>query len=104
MSKDIFPYHACGKATHIDMLDAKPNDPGNPGGCDWERFECRECYGPGFEPGSRSPPRFRNSYECERCSTTWQDEWSCACDDRCPTCNASNSPSESVEIDSPSES
>jgi len=44
--------HACGKPTHIDLLDAKPGngekfDPNCP---DWERFECWECYGKGFIP------------------------------------------------------
>lgn len=31
---------------------------------------------------------FRNHYECYRCSETWEDEWSCACDDECPSCGA----------------
>lgn len=25
-------------------------------------------------------------YRCTECGTEWQDEWSCACDDDCPTC------------------
>jgi hypothetical protein len=33
-----------------------------------------------------------NHYECSRCCTTWSDEWSCACNDRCPTCNAEIEP------------
>jgi len=26
---------------------------------------------------------FRNHYICERCDSTWTDEWSCTCDDDC---------------------
>jgi len=31
-------------------------------------------------------------YECSRCRTMWSDEWSCACNDRCPKCNAEIEP------------
>lgn len=31
---------------------------------------------------------FRNHYICERCDSTWTDEWSCMCDDDCPHCGA----------------
>jgi len=31
---------------------------------------------------------YRNYYECYRCEETWEDEWSCACDDECPSCGA----------------
>lgn len=31
---------------------------------------------------------FRNYYECYRCDETWEDEWSCMCDDDCPACGA----------------
>jgi hypothetical protein len=31
---------------------------------------------------------FRNYYICERCDSTWSDEWSCMCDDDCPHCDA----------------
>jgi hypothetical protein len=31
---------------------------------------------------------FRNHYLCERCDSTWSDEWSCMCDDDCPHCGA----------------
>jgi hypothetical protein len=41
----------------------------------------------------------RNYYECERCSTEWTDEWSCACDDDCPSCGARHiSPFESDDL------
>lgn len=41
-------------------------------------------------------PAYRNTYE--HCGTTWNDEWSCMCNDRCPVCNAEIEPSYSKEI------
>jgi predicted Zn-ribbon and HTH transcriptional regulator len=29
---------------------------------------------------------FINFYECDECGYTWEDEWSCACNDTCPEC------------------
>jgi hypothetical protein len=29
---------------------------------------------------------YRNYYICERCDSTWTDEWSCMCEDDCPRC------------------
>jgi len=43
---------------------------------------------------------FVNHYECD-CGTSWIDRWSCACDDECPNCGRSISPSESHEADKP---
>lgn len=49
--------------------------------------------------GEGAPPaRFRNSYACPACGTAWQDESAHTCDDRCPDCNTSCSPSESADI------
>lgn len=31
---------------------------------------------------------FRNIDQCYRCSQDWEDEWSCMCDDECPSCGA----------------
>lgn len=31
---------------------------------------------------------YLNRYECYRCSEAWEDEWSCGCDDECPSCGA----------------
>ena len=45
-----------------------------------------------------SAARFRNSYYCEDCGTAWQDESAHVCDDRCPACDASCSPSGSEDI------
>ena len=39
-----------------------------------------------------------NIYDCPRCHTHWEDEWDCACDDRCPTCNLTCEPVDSDEI------
>jgi len=40
---------------------------------------------------------FLNHYECNECDTAWSDVWTCACNDRCPTCNTETEPSESLE-------
>lgn len=40
---------------------------------------------------------FMNYYHCP-CGEEWTDEWSCTCDDRCPSCNTSCSPVESEKI------
>lgn len=55
---DFHPCHACGRPTHIDLLDAKPDDPSDPDGSDWNRLECRPCYGKGWGPALESqwPP------------------------------------------------
>jgi hypothetical protein len=29
---------------------------------------------------------FLNFYKCEQCRRRWTDEWSCTCDDQCPSC------------------
>jgi hypothetical protein len=46
---DIATCDGCGIREHIDLLDAKPDDPSNPEGCDWNRLECIRCYGPGWD-------------------------------------------------------
>jgi hypothetical protein len=33
-------------------------------------------------------------YECSECGTKWTDEWSCACNDRCPNCHVETEPSD----------
>jgi len=30
--------------------------------------------------------RFANLYACPKCGESWEDEWSCGCDDTCPAC------------------
>jgi predicted nucleic acid-binding Zn-ribbon protein len=42
---------------------------------------------------------YRNHYECDRCGNEWEDEWSCTCDDDCPSCGARHmSPHDSDEL------
>ena len=42
---------------------------------------------------------YRNYYRCERCNSTWTDEWSCMCDDDCRWCGARHmSPYDSDEL------
>jgi hypothetical protein len=35
---------------------------------------------------------YAKHYECGRCRAAWPDEWSCACNDRCPSCDAEIEP------------
>lgn len=42
-------------------------------------------------------PWFANHYDCP-CGCTWTDEWDCMCDDDCPECGITCSPSDSDEI------
>lgn len=44
-------------------------------------------------------PVWRNSYHCEACDVSWDDVWSCACNDKCPECNREIEPEESEELD-----
>ncbi len=39
---------------------------------------------------------FLNRYHCS-CGEKWEDRWSCACNDRCPSCNLEIEPLESIE-------
>lgn len=42
---------------------------------------------------------FRNHYHCGDCGTDWEDEWSCCCDDDCPSCGSRHwSPVESDDL------
>src|SRR5579863_4476825 len=41
---------------------------------------------------------FLNSYRDASCDTSWTDEWSCTCNDRCPKCRAEIEPKESVDL------
>lgn len=33
---------------------------------------------------------YTSYYECPICGHKWQDEWSCACNEECPECGASD--------------
>lgn len=41
---------------------------------------------------------YRNCYYCEECSSGWEDEWSCGCDDECPECGRDFSPFDSIDL------
>jgi len=42
---------------------------------------------------------YRNHYHCGDCSTDWEDEWSCCCDDECPNCGSGDwSPVQSEDL------
>ena len=41
---------------------------------------------------------FLKSYRCDECGVGWTDEWSCACNDRCPECDAEIEPFEYVDL------
>lgn len=41
---------------------------------------------------------FLNRYTCPRCECTWEDEWSCQCDDECPICSHDIEPDESFDL------
>ena len=45
--------------------------------------------------------RYINHYRCSECGTSWDDEWDCTCNDRCPKCNAEIEPHSSDEIEAP---
>jgi hypothetical protein len=47
-----------------------------------------------------APCVFSNRYRCDSCGEEWDDQWSSACDDECPACDARNiGPYESIEMD-----
>lgn len=41
---------------------------------------------------------YRNFYKCEDCGISWEDEWSCCCDDECPNCGVDYSPYDSDDL------
>lgn len=41
---------------------------------------------------------YENRYLCPRCKSEWKDEWSCACNDRCPACDLESSPTTSRDL------
>lgn len=41
---------------------------------------------------------YLNDYRCPYCLLDWQDEWDCACHDRCPGCQKEIVPLHSEEI------
>lgn len=41
---------------------------------------------------------FLNEYYCVECDISWEDEWSCMCNDHCPKCDAEIEPIKSKDI------
>ena len=41
---------------------------------------------------------FLNRYHCTDCDESWTLEWSCTCDDKCPSCGKAFEPFESEDI------
>lgn len=41
---------------------------------------------------------FRNFYRHDEWNARWVDEWSCACDDRCPVCDAEIEPYDFLDL------
>jgi hypothetical protein len=41
---------------------------------------------------------YEKSHLCPRCATEWIDEWTCICNDRCPTCHLESSPVSSRDL------
>ena len=68
--------------------------------------DCGQCYvrnEPVKLEGDNEPPQretrlFRNYYNCSSCGEDWTDEWSCRCNDKCPSCNAEIEPYRSEDI------
>jgi hypothetical protein len=60
-------------------------------------FKRKDCQHQ-FANEKQCAPAVRNTYECDECGTTWEDVWSCGCDDECPGCGADISPSVSVFV------
>lgn len=46
--------------------------------------------------GEGNPLVWLNSYRCDDCAEEWDDEWSCKCDDRCPSCDDEHEPTTST--------
>jgi len=44
------------------------------------------------------PCRYLNKYHCEACDESWEDTWSCGCNDECPLCGREIEPEESIEL------
>ncbi|MGZ0076383.1 hypothetical protein PL263_19970 [Methylomonas sp. EFPC3] len=53
----------------------------------------------GATPAEISAVRYLNQYRCPYCQTEWEDEWDCACNDRCSDCNKEIEPYESALIE-----
>lgn len=61
-------------------------------GATWDRLTA-EWDGPTDSDGA--PCYFVNHYRCEPCGEEWEDQWSCACNDECPSCGKEIEPHDS---------
>jgi len=60
----------------------------------------------GMTDSDGEPCRFLNHYRCEDCVdpetgafVEWEDQWSCQCDDECPSCGNDFSPYKSEDVE-----
>ena len=44
---------------------------------------------------------YEKHYHCSECGAEWTDEWTCACNDRCPGCNVETEPATYVDLSRP---
>jgi hypothetical protein len=56
-------------------------------GCDHQHAKVQACQ-----------PAFLNKYRCDACDVSWEDHWSCGCDDECPNCGEDISPETSDRV------
>jgi hypothetical protein len=52
----------------------------------------------------KDPPKaawYENHYVCSECNSSWIDEWSCMCNDRCPECDSEIQPTSSTDLSRP---
>jgi len=47
---------------------------------------------------AREPDRFVNYFRCPVDNAHWADSWSCACNDKCPTCGREIEPYKSLDL------
>jgi len=45
------------------------------------------------------PCDVRRFFHCDDCHISWEDDWSCACNDHCPGCDAEYEPLDWCEVD-----
>jgi hypothetical protein len=43
--------------------------------------------------------RFENHYYCPDCDVSWDDVWSCQCDDECPECHKDYTAKYSLDVE-----
>lgn len=86
-----------GAAVNVDFISASAFASFKPGTCHWTESLVLRPEVHSMKIGE-SVKRFINHYHCPRCNESWQDESDCTCDDRCPECNLSCSPTHSEDL------